>query len=978
LIVVALLFLAALLVLSSPIISLIVLVRTGRLTGQSERLERSISSLNDRLRTLSTQLQSPGGPSSAASAAKPQPEEAVFEQASTSVDPALPQQADIRTTLAEKIEESNARSSLPEWATLPEAVEPSPPPAESIEPSPVHHASEAADPSPASTPAEPEAASNPPSQASTGDGGARPPVPPPHRGRDLGDLERSFGTQWVVWIGGVALALGGIFLVRYSIEQGYFGPGLRVIGGAILALVLVGLGELARRREIINGIAELPNAAHIPSILTAAGTTCAYADVYAAYALYHFLSPALAFVMLGAVALATLAAALRHGPALGGLGLVGAYVTPLLVSSIEPNYWALYIYLAVVTAAAFALARVRLWRWLAITAAVLSILWMLPGMADPSGGSLSAHAFYAIICFTLAAYFIVAGLFQGPAAEQGRYDEVSCGVLAGYLLGTFLLLLATHHDPLAIATLFILIAATVAIAWRTEAAIATMPVAAVLAVLVVGHWALDWWFVILAAPSNPLSHWTLVPQLADLGIHAAFAGATAALFGFSGFLAQGRSRQPVFSVLWAVVAVATPLILIVTLYYRITQFDRSIPFAGVALLLAALFAIATEMLSKRAPGPGSAAGGALFATGAVAALALTLTFALEKGWLTIALSLMVPGIAWIAERRPLPMLRKLCGGIAALVLARVGWDLRVVGDDFGTTPIFNWILYGYGLPAVAFWTGARILRRRADDTSVRSVESAAILFTAIAAFLEIRHFMNHGDVYSPKIGLGELGLQVSVGLAMVIGLEHMRARSASIVHDLSARIIAASAFATIVVQLLYIHNPLVTGVPVGGIFFNEVLLGYGITAILIGILAHTIRRTRPKPWYLAAAMSSIAMMLIYLSLEVRTIFQGPVLDGLFVSDAEDYAYSAVWLTSGVGLLLAGVALRSQPARLASAAVVTLTILKVFLHDLAGVQGIYRALSFIGLGLVLMGIGWLYQRLLFPRRMDGVESQTASP
>jgi uncharacterized membrane protein len=39
---------------------------------------------------------------------------------------------------------------------------------------------------------------------------------------------------------------------------------------------------------------------------------------------------------------------------------------------------------------------------------------------------------------------------------------------------------------------------------------------------------------------------------------------------------------------------------------------------------------------------------------------------------------------------------------------------------------------------------------------------------------------------------------------------------------------------------------------------------------------------------------------------------------------------------------------------------------VFLHDLAGVQGIYRALSFIGLGLVLMGIGWLYQRLLFPQ------------
>ena len=84
-----------------------------------------------------------------------------------------------------------------------------------------------------------------------------------------------------------------------------------------------------------------------------------------------------------------------------------------------------------------------------------------------------------------------------------------------------------------------------------------------------------------------------------------------------------------------------------------------------------------------------------------------------------------------------------------------------------------------------------------------------------------------------------------------------------------------------------------------------------------------------------------------------------------MSDAEDYTYSAVWLAFGVALLLAGVALKSQPARFASAAVVMLTIGKVFLHDLAGVQGIYRALSLICLGLVLMGIGWLYQRLLFP-------------
>ena len=55
--------------------------------------------------------------------------------------------------------------------------------------------------------------------------------------------------------------------------------------------------------------------------------------------------------------------------------------------------------------------------------------------------------------------------------------------------------------------------------------------------------------------------------------------------------------------------------------------------------------LATETLIKRAPRPGLAAATAIFATGAIAALALALTFALEKGWLTVGLALMVPGIA---------------------------------------------------------------------------------------------------------------------------------------------------------------------------------------------------------------------------------------------------------------------------------------------------------------------------------------------
>jgi uncharacterized membrane protein len=99
---------------------------------------------------------------------------------------------------------------------------------------------------------------------------------------------------------------------------------------------------------------------------------------------------------------------------------------------------------------------------------------------------------------------------------------------------------------------------------------------------------------------------------------------------------------------------------------------------------------------------------------------------------------------------------------------------------------------------------------------------------------------------------------------------------------------------------------------------------------------------------------------------VRHAFHGALLNSWTMSDAEQYAYSVAWLMFGIILLGAGLLMPSQRARLASAVIIGITILKVFLIDMANLTGAYRAFSFIGLGLVLVAIGWLYQRILFRR------------
>ena len=370
-------------------------------------------------------------------------------------------------------------------------------------------------------------------------------------------------------------------------------------------------------------------------------------------------------------------------------------------------------------------------------------------------------------------------------------------------------------------------------------------------------------------------------------------------------------------------------------------------------------------MSKRVDRPGGEAAGAIFATGAIASLALALSLALEKGWLTIALALMVPGIAWVAGQRAWPALRWLAAAVTVGVLGRIVWDPRIVGDAIGTTPVFNWLLYGYGVPAASFWLAGHMLRRHADDVPARVVDAAAILFTVLLIVLEVRHYLT-GDPYGSASALTETALDVSLLLAVVIGLERLRVKSGSIVHNLGAQLLAAIVFIMILFSLGVSDNPFFTGEPVGGRFVNLILLGYGLPAVLAGVLAVITRGNRPY-WYSAtAAATALALALAYLSLEICTLFHGPILTEGVTSDAEQYSYSAVWLLFGVALLAAGILLRSLPLRAASAAVVVLTVLKVFLIDMSDLTGIYRALSFLGLGAVLIGIGWFYQRLLFPR------------
>ncbi|WP_375161526.1 DUF2339 domain-containing protein [Bradyrhizobium sp. RDT46] len=838
---------------------------------------------------------------------------------------------------------------------MPAAVQTEAPATAPAEPPPLAHEPEVTPPAPVAADVSP-----PPLEAGL-EASAPPPLPAPAPG-----FEEQLGTRWVVWIGGLALALGGFFMVRYSIEAGLLGPGVRVFLGGLFAAALLGAGEWTRRKESISNIAALP-IANIPAILTAAGTAVAFATIYAAYALYGFLVPATAFVLLGIVAMCTLAAALLHGPALAGLGVVGAFVTPVLVSSGKPDYWALYIYLAVVTAASFGLARIRLWRWLAVTTIAFAVLWLFPGL-DAEQVQVAPHAFHVIAGFVLAALLVVCGFMFGPAIEDGEIEPISSGSLGAYLFGAMLIVLSSAHADLALIAFALLVGGTLLVAWRAPAATGALGAAAATVFIVFAEWAVRANPDMLVLPGGAMSGVGPSAIGSSVTLHLVTAALFAAGFGIAGFLAQGRSNSAIIPVVWSAAGVATPIAILVALYARIAHLDRSVPFAILAVLLAASFGAATEALTRRETRPGSMISTALFATGTLGALALALTFALEKGWLTIALALMSLGTAWISLQRPIPFLRWLAAIFAALVTARIAYDPRIVGDAVGTTPIFNWLLWGYGLPAASFWGASIFLRRRADDPPLRMVETAAILFTALLAFMEIRHFATGGRMTAGP-SLLEFALQVCVTLAMAIGLERLRLRSQSIVHNVGAVVLTAIAGFIAVFGLLILENPMVlSSVNVGGLVFNLLLLGYALPAVLMLLLSYAVAGHRSVAYANTIAGGALVFALSYVTLEIRRFYHGPVLLYGGTTSAEQYTYSIGWLAFGVVLLGAGILFNSERARLASAAVIALTILKAFAIDVWTLTGVYRALSFMCLGVVLVAIGWLYQRILFRRQV----------
>jgi uncharacterized membrane protein len=747
-----------------------------------------------------------------------------------------------------------------------------------------------------------------------------------------GFFERWVGGRLMIWVGGVALAIAGVLLVRYSVQIGLITPPVQMGMAALFGLLLLGLGEFARSR------ADWTLDRRVAQALVGAGIFVLYATAYGSLVLHHLIGNGTAFGLMVMVTGVALVLSLHHGAPSAVMGLVGGFLTPLLVGERSETAIPLLTYLALLDIALFTLAGRRGWTWLAAAAALISFGWSGYLLSWDAPDALAAGVF--ILLVSVGASVLRAGQgWQLDFLRPAAIGLVQLAVLVG----------RADIGPPAWALFGLLCVACLLIEPRKPEYRPLPAIALLLALLLIAVKALD-------QPSH-------IPIVAAV---------VTALFAAGSLPAALRRPQPLLPFVTACAALLGPAAILRA--ERPEWLDR--PLWGLLFLLLAAgpaFLAWSRRGAARAdsfdPPLGIAAGTAMLLLG-VAAWQLVPADLVPAAWLLIAL-----GAALAARRlgdEGLVALTLFAAGIASLAAAELVpslWTtlfLSLVGVPALAShlPSIGDAVQALLLPALLLASLWRLLPAPFPPLRVWPLALAG-LFAVAAAYLVFKQafglaseadFVARGFAERTLVNqaLFAAGWLVCGG-RMPIRFLDQRTRW------LAGTLLTALAAARLLWFDMLLHNPAWAEQNVGA---WPVLNLLPPAYILSAYWLYRARRgadgqLRSGAWLLL----SLASLVLGVMLMVRQGFQGPLLNGPDLPSAESYGYSLAGLLLSIALLLAGIRLPDKALRLAGLVLLTATTVKVFLVDAGALEGVLRILSFLVLGIALIGIGKLYTKVL---------------
>ncbi|MDQ3135404.1 MAG: DUF2339 domain-containing protein [Acidobacteriota bacterium] len=853
----------------------------------------------------------------------------------------------------------------------------------------------------------------------------RPPTAPPHvddeeqaRGdapgrtaaatgaRSWVDLETSIGGSWFNWIGIVALTLGVGFFLKYAFENQWIGPTGRVLLGGAGGCALLGLAERLRLRGYRSYAA----------VLSGGGILILYLSAYAAYNFYHLIGQLPAFLLMAVVTAAAVLLAARYDALpIAILGLLGGFMTPVLLSRGVDNQIALFGYIALLDAGVLALAYFKEWRslnYLSFAATVLMFAGWLAVWYEPET-KLWPTLFFLTLFFVMfaalailhnvlrrrpARWFDVSLVIANATLYFGASYELLNSYLtyypnfAGRLAGVSHLVLGAH--ALAVAAFFVILFLIAESRHREDQLLSLSYVGAAVtfltiavAIIIDQHWATIGWAV-----EGLVLSWIgfrtgrAAPRYAALLVMAVAVGHWYTTDALEFLLREVKSFWPLVNAhavsCYALIAAVG---LSLWLYARGgEQLERSEREILRSVFVLVIFTLGLTLLTIDVS-EGFNQRRAMFDPAADQTVresfAETQRFTTATLWLlyaTVGLALGV--VLRVAVLRIASLLILFC---AVLTSAANGSDFYSAAWHL---PLFNLTFAGFVLSVAALASGAYFYRRAPEESvgawerniMLPALVGTANLFALAGLSLEVMGYFNRAKALAwaqPESWLAaarvENWKQLTLSLlwtiygtvAFVVGLR----RRSDFLRFGALGLLALTGVKILLVDATYYNAA--WHVPI----FNQTFAAFAIYLLALAVVARlSARDSRIDAGERQIVMTVITvagnvLAIIALSLEAAGHFEKLMRLGAAAGERRDLrlarqlSLSIIWALYGGALLVVGLVRRQQLLRVMALILLSLTILKVFFWDLSSLDKIYRIISFIVLGAILLVVSFLYQQ-----------------
>ena len=771
--------------------------------------------------------------------------------------------------------------------------------------------------------------------------------------------------NWMLLLGGLCVVLAGIFLVRYSIEQGLLSPIARISLTLFTGFALHAAAEWLRRRTGRNH--------PVFEALSGGGSITLYSATLAAVHLYHLVPPLAAFGFLALVSLATMLLAVRHGPVLACIGIIGGYLVPILIGDSSLNIISSLIYSLIISVAALILTAYvyRPWLWGSILTGA-TLWWSYSMEFSQADGFRSLY-------IAILAYSILA-LPKWDLLLQRRVKLTAPGALLPQLLSELTRKpepgsrpgSGERHTLIGMLVLIGMQGFTIQAEPFLMAAVPGWVLLTGLFFVIARHkqpyMLLPWLALLvqLAAWASLGLHWNADTLVLDWEIMAMPPG----LMGFLGSMAAlylagscwNMYATDRYRALWLALAVLSPLCWLTLMYLLATSFLPQWEWSIASVLLGLSYMAVTGWLRQTRPRDTAVVWPIL---GAHLAYALAVTMAFRETGLTLALAAQVLSLAWAICHFKLHILHWLLKAVLAIIILRLSlnpWVLSYPSE-------VHWSVWTYG--GATLFCGLAAWKLRKQPEIGRWVEAVTLHLAVLALWTELRYWLYAGEIFVHRYELQEAAINTTLwaALGMVYYLRGQRATQVAIVYHWAARILMGMALLNYIAVLLPL-NPLWNEAQIAQTrIWNLLLLAYG-APVIMALLAR--RYFEPRFSRIAAGVAGVTLF-IFVSLEIRHLWQGALDLDRFTRDGELYTYSIVWLLMAVAAILAGGLRYGAGLYRGGMALLALVIAKIFLVDAGDLTGLLRASAFMGLGLCLLGLTYLHQRfgttLSVPRHPD---------